>query len=552
MTRECLSFRLSDRVDSSIATASILHTSPPWTLRLASLASLANSDASSRPRKETNPRTMTRTPQGVGFTPDPTKWIKTTSKPKPPIQRLLVSLRNGFPTPTPSRLTDLSSSRSTPTAKVEQQSTLDNFRTPPASAKPSKTALERIRREVEALTVPSSRPSPETIKKDKEDDWGSDDGPQDHQQELAIAGPSRRSRTPDIVDLTTASSPGPSPSPSKDMPEIASQAPVPIPSSNLLSRPRRRSRSPIKRNQQPGTPAGLMSSSHHSRSPPSEISEGIPITPVPASILAMHQHLCGRDYKKPNAKEPVLPKSQAKKRDVDHRAQGSKGHHRQELVQLSSDLPEEQDAPTKVLSPLRTNTMRSRHRRGGSVVETSKRSKAKILARSHTTRIARGDEQPFRLGNPAHTDLDYPQEFTERPSSPTPIRSSTPEPPTPTRQVITPRKTPHHQITPPKSRSSHKHIHEQAETLFALPAPPPRPNFAISPDKGKRKRETWDAVEMNPETLLTWSLGGSGPDPSDTKLPPQQTSPKRIRVNSRSPAQSVSRQGRTDDDADSS
>lgn len=77
----------------------------------------------------------------------------------------------------------------------------------------------------------------------------------------------------------------------------------------------------------------------------------------------------------------------------------------------------------------------------------------------------------------------------------------------PTDRITTPRKpkSPHHQISPPKSRTPSKRIQDIQETLFAFPppAPPPQPIF----EDVKLKYE-WKPVEMEPETLLTWSLGG--------------------------------------------
>lgn len=73
--------------------------------------------------------------------------------------------------------------------------------------------------------------------------------------------------------------------------------------------------------------------------------------------------------------------------------------------------------------------------------------------------------------------------------------------------VTTPKKPkrPHHQVTPPKSRTPQGN---QPETLFVfpLPKPPPQPVFVPAP----RPFTEWRPVEMEAETLMTWSLGGGG------------------------------------------
>ncbi|WOO80711.1 uncharacterized protein LOC62_03G004228 [Vanrija pseudolonga] len=85
------------------------------------------------------------------------------------------------------------------------------------------------------------------------------------------------------------------------------------------------------------------------------------------------------------------------------------------------------------------------------------------------------------------------------------------------------RKSPHHKVTPPKSTKSStpSRYGEQQETLFVfpLPAPPKRPVFEpIQP-----KADEWEAVDMEPETLMTWSLGGARRPAAD---PPSSGGPK--------------------------
>ncbi|ORX35695.1 hypothetical protein BD324DRAFT_631241 [Kockovaella imperatae] len=524
---------------------------------------------------------MTKTPSH--FAPDPAKWINTSSssKPKVPLQRPLIGFKqHGIPTPTPSRLTDSTLSlgsgsksrprvsNSTPNGRSKtrtavrgrdaqhDQSSLGKYMTPDKiSSKPSakQTALDKIRREVEEELTASPTvqgadralklaPFPMTVKKD--DFWGSDDDPKPNEP---VAGPSRstKSRTPEVIDLTFGSQETDAHCPHKDDRHLRKVSPLndkplvshpptqaviaPIPSSNLHSPEILQNQ--YSRTNRFGSPApAIMSSGQKTRSSLLDRSPPNPITPIPPSILAIHQHLCGRDDLKAQKKAQVkddLPKSQRAKRDVDLRVQQQArtkvlNENAKPLVHLSSDGLEEKSSPAHVLSPLRTNTMRSRHRRGSSVVEAkhnSSRALAKFRsARVHSSRgpgqrdlqqsIASKESENNQDGFSELVDFlgDHPQpdrDCNPLPSSPVPIASRTPL------KQDTAR---HHQITPPKTRSSskRKRMEEHTETLFAFP-PPPQPKFTKikhgveDPEGGKK----WNAVDMDPETLLTWSLGGS-------------------------------------------
>ncbi|BEI86789.1 hypothetical protein CcaverHIS002_0701350 [Cutaneotrichosporon cavernicola] len=100
-----------------------------------------------------------------------------------------------------------------------------------------------------------------------------------------------------------------------------------------------------------------------------------------------------------------------------------------------------------------------------------------------------------------------------------PVESSQPSFSTkPTPASTTPPKSriAHHHVTPPKSRTPQRR--DQLETLFDFPPAPPRqPVFKpVSP----KPISDWRPVEMQAETLMTWSMGGGamtlGPGPQSS------------------------------------
>jgi hypothetical protein len=96
---------------------------------------------------------------------------------------------------------------------------------------------------------------------------------------------------------------------------------------------------------------------------------------------------------------------------------------------------------------------------------------------------------------------------------------SSPAPPSNPPLSSTPKKSPatgHHTITPPKTTGMRGQAYQ--ETLFAFP-PPPQPNFKLDPAPPLRTKQEFRPVEMQAETLLTWSLGpgAAGPKSIDEK-----------------------------------
>jgi hypothetical protein len=97
---------------------------------------------------------------------------------------------------------------------------------------------------------------------------------------------------------------------------------------------------------------------------------------------------------------------------------------------------------------------------------------------------------------------------------------SSPAPPSDPPLSSTPKKSPttgHHTITPPKTNGMCGQAHH--ETLFAFP-PPPQPNFKVDPAPPRRAKREFRPVDMQAETLLTWSLGPgvAGPKSIDEEV----------------------------------
>ena len=285
-------------------------------------------------------------------------------------------------------------------------------------------------------------------------------------------------------------------------------------------------------------------------SPPSEPPN--PITPVPAHILAMHQQLCGRNDLQHKGGPTWEPRSDlvntitgaavntvddhqvgypptmamVAKRDFDRRVTIKSDRHG-DLVRLTDEVdPDEERATGRaVLSPLRTNASARRRRRGTSVFDEPRRKsspgkQARAIGRFKTS--VNGFEQPRNESGVTfglYSKLQArPTAMGERPAAPT--RSPVPHiqtyerasaaDPKPAASPTTPRKrkAAHHIVTPPKSRTPTKAMTEYHETLFAAP-PPPRPDYNPARAGVVKLSEIdtqWNALEMDPETLLTWSL----------------------------------------------
>ncbi len=107
---------------------------------------------------------------------------------------------------------------------------------------------------------------------------------------------------------------------------------------------------------------------------------------------------------------------------------------------------------------------------------------------------------------PIETAPPTPSPPSSLPYDPSPPPSFPYDRPT---SVSTPRKrvSPHHKITPPKTRTPNKprEWEEHLETLFDFP-PPPQPQF-FREVPGRKDSGGFIPAEMEPETLMTWSLG---------------------------------------------
>ncbi|KAL7421939.1 hypothetical protein Q5752_003711 [Cryptotrichosporon argae] len=148
----------------------------------------------------------------------------------------------------------------------------------------------------------------------------------------------------------------------------------------------------------------------------------------------------------------------------------------------------------------------------------------RISPRKRTPRklLAVIDEPPLRLvraelppsspplgPSPPEPQLQTPRARSPVRAAPTAAaRQRIATPSQPPQGPVTPRKrkSPHHVVTPPKRRSPQ---YGHAETLLVF-APPAQPVFQPSSDAQEKLKTPfeWRPVEMEPETLVTWSLGG--------------------------------------------
>lgn len=288
------------------------------------------------------------------------------------------------------------------------------------------------------------------------------------------------------------------------------------------------------------------------------------LTQVPASILARHQRLCGQDSARKRAtRSPWRERTEEdeaaelEERRVDRQRRAEQIAQEKERKRLRLDVREDVERQAKD----RVEGARQRRALGQfkSLVHLSSESSSSPRSsspsgpgcdskRGHLRLYSSVVEEPVceretqwpkpqiipssrlasmpvqRRASPFRPYIDRPRDSSPSPSK-RPLLGG-PEsrhPPSPTRKapvISTPRKSKptrqHHQVTPPKSRSPHGN---QAETLFVfpLPKPPPQPVFVRSP----RPFTEWRPVEMEAETLMTWSLGGgTGSADRNTDLPP--------------------------------
>lgn len=130
--------------------------------------------------------------------------------------------------------------------------------------------------------------------------------------------------------------------------------------------------------------------------------------------------------------------------------------------------------------------------------------------------VKRDDARPSHAATPRIPPVSSATVAEEPSSSASPSPAPPSDPPHPS---STPKKSPatgHHTVTPPKTTGMRGQAHQ--ETLFAFP-PPPQPNFNADPAPPRRAKQDFRPVEMQAETLLTWSLGPgvAGPNSIDEK-----------------------------------
>lgn len=267
------------------------------------------------------------------------------------------------------------------------------------------------------------------------------------------------------------------------------------------------------------------------------------MTPIPSSVMARHQRLCGQDsaqrrtvispWRRGQATEedPVEARAardaarkeaeeqrniererkrlridareevdeKAKKRVRETREKRALGDFKS-LAHLSSDRSSSPRASSpSERTPLAAKNANTLRRHSSAVVEPVCPRDSKWPQRQPVARVA-----PIPSAFPPRSQV-IPSAFpsrrrpTQREPSPSLRASKSPGPSTTPRK----RRVPHHQVTPPKSRTPQNR--GQQETLFEFPPVPPRqPVFKpVSP----RPISDWVPVQMEPETLMTWSLG---------------------------------------------
>ncbi|ORY32925.1 hypothetical protein BCR39DRAFT_522397 [Naematelia encephala] len=464
--------------------------------------------------------------------PDPNKWIDTsTSRPKKPLQRPLASFRNTFATPpsTIRRNAVASSSKDTIKASTAKQTNLRGFFTPPTTDSAPKRRVGGAGAGRNRLKGDDG--SPKMGKRKRRDDFWGSSLDEIHQRPLS----------PDVQDISNEDEeaddlflPPPSATmiahiPSSKLP--AQTTLISAPSPQIPKAGQRSSVSPPV----PQTPI--------IDAPPSSISERM-LTPVPSSVMHLHARLCGQDTarnrrvrspwrKKGDTPSPPPPKDREKEKkprgivmreEVDRRAKSRMIGKSKSLVGLSSSSSDHEDRG--MLSPRRINVLKARpteiiHRSCDDGSPTRNRpvkpSLSRKCATKDTSALPRTSMRQYsRPKSRSPTPLasiglkpisldDRISQLSDLPRPNSPILFGLPSP---IAIPSTPKKstTTHHKVTPPKTKSA-KRIRDVEETLFAFPVPqpPPQPLFE-EPNPNKRKE--WAPIDMEPETLMTWSLAG--------------------------------------------
>lgn len=309
--------------------------------------------------------------------------------------------------------------------------------------------------------------------------------------------------------------------------------------------------SPIKRPRQDASPS--RSPSVQAIEPPATPDAGAPptsapaLTPIPASAVARRQRLDGPDCERRRAttspwrqgqgtedddeavcgertvvrKEAEEQRNGERKRKrlrlddrkaVDANAQSRASETRpkralggfKSLAHLSSDRSSSpRSSSPSERAPLAPKSANALRRHSSAVVEPVCPRDSKWPERQPMTRLpAIPSAYPSRSqiipsafpSRQRMTQYQPSQESQPSSSAKPPVISSTPRA----------RRIAHHQVTPPKSRTPQRR--DQQETLFEFPPAPPRqPVFKpVSP----KPISDWRPVEMEAETLMTWSMGG--------------------------------------------
>lgn len=256
------------------------------------------------------------------------------------------------------------------------------------------------------------------------------------------------------------------------------------------------------------------------------------LTPVPDDILARHRRLCGQD----SARRTTAVSPWRRGQETEEDKEAAKAARAVARKEADERMEAERERKRRRLDVREAVAGEALHR-----VNTAKERRAlgEFKSLVQLTSSADGSSSPLRdresspserqalaqkagpnttlrrytsaLENPVgHRDSAWPsKQSNTTPRHFPPLQTASSRPPR--SPVTTPRKqrsTQHHNVTPPKSLKSHtpRKYDEQQETLFVFPAPPRQPVFKQpalpKPVSG------WEPVDMEPETLITWSLGG--------------------------------------------
>ena len=498
---------------------------------------------------------MSRNP--FPYMPDPDKWIETAPLPKKPMQRPLATVRDFLSTPPatlkrnahagpgPSSSAMRGRTGNTP-IKEGKQLTLNGFLTPPETkrrvAKPGRSGLRG-----ENL-VQRGSPMPKELS--------------DGNQARRKASVSTERRPGRISRMASSNS--------SDAIDLAMDHRCPLSPAAPIIPPSGTS---------PARPPSHISRTPKSRSEPEHPPSRRQSTRVPEDVLDIHRKLCGQVPKRQDSHSlwqkldnEAVPSSATKGQRLDNAARvtrravdktTNKGGKTKALVDLSEEAlpPRPRPLPLAVIPPnsprvrrrsprqpskiskqVRSPWMREAGRRG-----TRSASRSPIEPVSKAIRPEEAADVPDENQTPVpHTDrqkklLDGVTQSRVTPGGRQsllyeagPIRglssftsgpppSSPPPAPTPSDhglpQVSTPRKrTPtHHRVTPPKISTPHipRRWQEYHGTLFDFP-PPPQPRFDnLEPEP----KVAFEPADMEPETLMTWSLGRVPRAPASSRTP---------------------------------